>query len=132
VRKRASKSYAKHVMMLKQQRSEQLLQHANEKNEETVEYDHNKSGMPPSSFNDVEDVELRTHNRGAVMANMFERYVDHRTMTILPKDLLMFTREVQQYLNELPDGEREDATASMHVHLEMRGWRSRERKNLNS
>ena len=120
-RRRGSKSYVSHVMTRKQKRSVQLQQNANEESE--IVYDHNKAGMPPSSFTDVDDPQLRTYNRGAVLANIFERYVDARSRQLLPKDLTMCVREIKSYLESLPKHERDDANASMHVHLEARGYR---------
>lgn len=100
-----------------------MLQNVNEENVE--HYSHNEPGMPPSTFIDVEDYALRTYNRGAVLANIFERYVNPRTRTLLPRDLLLCTREIKQYLNDLPEAERNDANAAMHIHLEERGYRER-------
>lgn len=98
-----------------------MQQNANEENE--IVYEHNSAGMPPSSFNDVDDVQLRTYNRGAVLANIFERYVDAASRKMLPKDLTMCVREIRSYLDSLPKHERDDANASMHVHLHARGYR---------
>ncbi|MCP4364986.1 MAG: hypothetical protein GY800_06760 [Planctomycetes bacterium] len=98
-----------------------MQQNASEENE-AVEYDHNLPGMPPSTFEDVDDPELRIYNRGAVLANIFERYVDREKRTLLPKDMTMCIREIQQYLDFLPEHERADANASMRVHLEERGY----------
>ena len=96
--------------------------------EEEVHYEHNDAGMPPSSFEDVEDVNLRTYNRGAVLANIFERYVDAASRKMQAKDLTMCVREIRKYLDSLPEHERDDANASMHVHLHMRGYR----ENINT
>lgn len=93
----------------------------NEENE--IVYNHNLSGMAPANFTDVEDEELRRHNRGAVLANIFERYVDPIKGSLKPKDLMMCIREIQQYLLEIPEHERDAANASMHEHLTARGYR---------
>ena len=90
-------------------------------NEENVQYEHNKAGSPPSTFEDVEDPVLRTYNRGAVMANILERYIDRSIGGIPAKDMAMCTKEVGTYLGALPRHERDEAKASMVEHLKIRG-----------
>lgn len=90
-------------------------------NEENVQYEHNDPGTPPSTFNDVDDPILRTYNRGAVLANILERYIDPKLGAIPAKDMTMCLREVERYLVELPQHERDDAKASLVEHLNLRG-----------
>ena len=93
-------------------------------NEESeIVYEHNLHGMAPANFTDVEDEKLRTYNRGAVLANIFERYVDPVKGSLTPKDLTMCIREIQQYLLDIPEHERNAANVSMHEHLTARGYR---------
>lgn len=99
-------------------------------NEENVVYAHNLRGSAPSSFADVKDETLRTYNRGAVLANIFERYVNPKTGKMEARDLTMCLREIHEYLVNLPEPERQHAHASMFVHLENRGYR--ERKNTHT
>lgn len=102
-----------------------MRQNVNEENEQEIEYEHNQEGALPATFHDVEDVNLRIFNRGAVLANIFEQHVDEKTGKILPRDLGMCLREVTTYLNLIPANEREDAHAAMFVHLEDRGYMER-------
>lgn len=98
-----------------------MQQNANEKSEEEVVYEHNQAGMPPSAFNDVEDYELRTYNRGAVLANIVERYHDQRINKIPAKDMAMCLREVEAYFLDIKPAEVNDAKAAMVIHLTERG-----------
>lgn len=91
-------------------------------NEESVHYSHNDAGTLPATFCDVEDETLRHFNRGAVLANIFERYVDKVTRKLLQKDFVMCIREIEQYLGLIDKDEHDDAKASMRVHLEDRGY----------
>lgn len=90
-------------------------------NEENVQYKHNEPGAAPSTFNDVEDHILRNYNRGAVMCNILERYIDPRQGAIPAKDMTMCLREISEYLSGIADHEVEDAKASMVEHLKVRG-----------
>ena len=90
-------------------------------NEENVQYEHNKAGSPPSTFEDVEDPVLRTYNRGAVMANILERYIDRKLGAIPATDMSMCMREIGTYLGLLPAHQQDEAKASMIEHLKMRG-----------
>ena len=90
-------------------------------NEENVQYKHNEPGAAPSTFNDVDDPNLRNYNRGAVICNILERYIDQKLGAIPAKDMTMCLREIGQYLGGIPDHEVEDAKAAMVVHLELRG-----------
>lgn len=90
-------------------------------NEENVQYEHNQPGALPATFNDVEDAVLRTYNRGAVLANIIERYVDPKQGAIPAKDMTMCMREIGQYLHEITPHEVDDAKASMVEHLRVRG-----------
>jgi len=89
---------------------------------ENGEKEHNKLGMPPSTFNDIKDVYLRDRNRGAILANIFERYVDEKTNTLLPKDLSLCTRAIDQYIGRIPKKQRLGARDAMISHLTLRGF----------
>jgi len=101
-----------------------LLQNEKEKSEDEVVYEHNLPGMPPSNFADVESYELRTYNRGAVLANIVERYHDQRINKIPAKDMTMCLREIDAYLLDIAGAEVADAKAAMVVHLTERGMLS--------
>ena len=105
-------------MIKRLKRSETLLPNENEEN---VQYEHNQPGALPATFNDVDDHTLRTYNRGAVLANIVERYIDQKLGAIPAKDMTMCMREVSQYLHEITPHEVDDAKASMVEHLRVRG-----------
>lgn len=89
------------------------------------EYSHNYVGAKPSTFHDVEDKELRDMNRGAILANIFERYTtkDFRgNEQLLPKDFSLMARELDEYLSRIPQKERGYANKCMRVHLKERGY----------
>lgn len=89
---------------------------------ENVEPVHNLDGMPPSDFSDISDIHIRTSNRGAVMANIFEQFVDRATRRILAKDFAMCTRYLERYLSRLPRNEVKGAKESMYSQLKQRGY----------
>lgn len=93
-----------------------------QQNEENVHYSHNNREELPATFCDVEDEILRNFNRGAVLANIFERYVDKRTKRLMGHDFVRCIREIEQYLGLIPENEQADAKASMRIHLEERGY----------
>jgi len=87
-----------------------------------VENAHNLDGLPPSDFSEVQDVELRNKNRGAIMANIFERYVDEKIGRLHPKDFRMMSREMDTYTSRIPKKERRKAKLAMMEHLDKRGY----------
>ncbi len=87
-----------------------------------VEKEHNGLGMPPSDFKDIKDASLRDRNRGAILANTFERYVDEKTNTLLPRDLALCTRAIDQYMGRIPKKEQRAAREAMIIHLAKRGF----------
>ena len=96
-----------------------------QKENEEREYQHNYRGSKPSTFTDVEDAELRNSNRGAILANIFERYTtkDSRGREQLQaRDFSLMTRELEDYLSRLPRMERGIAQSHMRAHLSKRGY----------
>lgn len=92
---------------------------------ENVEYTHNLKGMPPAAFHDIEDPILRAKNRGAILANIFERYVTedgYGNMSLQPKDFAMCTRDISAYLDRMPKRDRAPARRAMFDHLDQRGY----------
>lgn len=93
--------------------------------EEEKTYTHNLRGTSPSLFNDVHDVRLRNQNRGAILANIFERYTykNHKgEKSLIAKDFPLMLREIEKYLSQIPNDEHEDAKKEMVKHLEDRGY----------
>ena len=89
-------------------------------------YAHNNKGERPSSFNDVTNRDVRHANRGAILANIFERYTTETPQgnkQLLPKDFAMMTREMDNYLSGIPRHEKGKAKESMMEHLKERGYR---------
>jgi hypothetical protein len=80
--------------------------------------------MPPSDFSDIEDAALRHKNRGAILANIFERYVDDRCTPprLLAKDFAICMREIDNYSTRIPRHERGLAKGEMMRHLKERGY----------
>lgn len=93
---------------------------------EEVEYAHNLAGAPPADFSDVENPMLRAKNRGAVLANIFEKYVTEtpKGTFLAADDFAMCTREMDAYFERMPDEEKVWARRQMMVHLERRGYKS--------
>jgi len=80
--------------------------------------------MPPAIFDDVEDKTLRIRNRGAILANIFERYTTSTPKgdVLLPKDLAMCMRELDEYYSRMPKHEVRAAKDAMMTHLKDRGY----------
>ncbi len=91
-----------------------------------LEFPHNYKGTDPSLFLDIEDVNIRCSNRGAILANIFERYTTRNTRTgakhVLPKDLSMMLGEMDVYLSHFPSEERGQCRRMMEYHLSKRGY----------
>jgi hypothetical protein len=67
-------------------------------------------------FNDIEDVVLRTRNRGVVLANMA---IDNmRDQKLSPKGVLL----VLGYFNTIPEKERINVQASFVESMNQRGF----------
>jgi len=97
----------------------------NENEESEVFYAHNNTKTNPSLFNDVEESDLRHANRGAIMANIFERFTTENAAGVkqlLPKDFSTMTRDMDAYLTSIPSPERGKAKQYMRKHLTERGY----------
>ena len=89
------------------------------------EFTHNYKGANPSAFHDIEDVGLRAINRGAIMANIFERHTTKSptgASQLLAKDFSLMARELDIYLEKVPKNERGAARDAMTAHLNKRGY----------
>jgi len=98
-----------------------LEQNANVEKEKT----HNLKGMPPSTFGDIVDKDLRSYNRGAVLANIYERHTSEDSrgnIQLTSRDLASCTREIDNYLYGMSRRERQTAREQMMVHLRIRGF----------
>ena len=116
-----SKSSVSLVTRLKPKRNDKLEQIEKEEKE----FAHNLRGSKPSTFHDVEDGDLRAKNRGAILANIFERYTSKDTRgseQLLAKDFSLMARELEVYLERLPKGDRGAANQCMRLHLQERGY----------
>lgn len=101
-----------------------MQQKENEESEK--HYAHNNKGTNPAGFEDVEENELRHANRGAIMANIFERYTTSTPQgnsQLLSKDFASMSRELNAYVLNIPKKERGKAKKCMIDHLEKRGYR---------
>jgi len=65
------------------------------------------------SFKKIEDEGLRSHNRGAILANIYEVYKGSNN------DVLY---SLEAYLNRIPEEERVSAKEAMVRHLKQRGY----------
>lgn len=74
-----------------------------------------------SNFKDVSDLELRTQNRGAVMANLFEDY--YRDCQTASYSFKTFLESIDEYLEGVPLKEVVKAKEAMKLHLIQRGYR---------
>lgn len=91
-------------------------------NEENV---HNRRGMPPAIFDDIEDADLRAYNRGAILANIYERYVSddvNGDKCLTARDFNLCSRDIDEYLQRMPRRERAKARVQMFIHLGNRGY----------
>ena len=70
-------------------------------------------------FNDVEPRELRDYNRGAVLANIHDKYVGDNG--IHPQAMESWLRELNAYLSRIPAEEVPTAKNAMVTHLNKRG-----------
>ena len=71
----------------------------------------NVSELP--SFNSIKDVCLRSQNRGAILANIYEAYRGS------DRDLL---HKLDTYIHTFSDKGREAAEGYMLIHLKQRGY----------
>lgn len=86
---------------------------------------HNLDGSPPSDFSEIKDLKLRAANRGAVLANIFERYTTEDCnggVHLLPQDFRICTREIDHYMARIPRNEKGQAKKEMYSHLDKRGF----------
>jgi len=90
------------------------------------EFSHNNRGNAPSNFANTEIEGWRAVNRGAILANIFERY----TITDLTgasklnaRDFKLMLGEMASYLKGLTTKEAADARKEMRVHLLKRGFK---------
>jgi hypothetical protein len=70
-----------------------------------------------SLFNEVEPMELKSHNRGVTMANVFEAYVDKRTKKVSPGGLAL----ILGYFQQIIPFERREAKLAFDKILIQRG-----------
>ena len=95
---------------------------------EESEKTHNLEGMPPSDFSDVDDKDLRNRNRGAVLANIYERYTETNAkgqVYLTAKNLATCTREMDKYLEGMSRRDRQNAREAMMRHLHNRGFNAK-------
>ncbi len=88
-------------------------------------HSHNLDGAAPSTFNDVENMCLKHRNRGAVLANIYERYTSEDAkgnVQLTQSDFVLCTREMDKYLSGMSRRDRQHAREEMMVHLENRGF----------
>ncbi len=72
-----------------------------------------------SNFYEVENLELRAHNRGCVLANITERYLDNGGISA--KRLEDFLLECSCYIKQFPVDERAAAKVACKTELTKRG-----------
>ncbi len=65
------------------------------------------------SFNHIKDIKLRSQNRGAILANIYEVYRQ-------VEDQLLYSLDV--YLNKIPKEDQAISKYCMLVHLEKSGY----------
>ncbi len=73
-----------------------------------------------SLFNDVNDPELRSHNRGAIMANLFEQNIDKNTLKVTTKGLAL----ILGYFNSINPFDRRKAKEAFEGEIIKRGIKS--------
>jgi len=73
-----------------------------------------------SDFNELESREARDYNRGAVLANIHETYLSEGL--IKGNAVKQWMREVNSYLQRIPDDEWDTAKEAMRLHLTKRGY----------
>ncbi len=71
-------------------------------------------------FNDIENEELRAYNRGAVLANIHEKYCK-KTGGVPSMFMQHYINDMTSYLQRIPLNEVQGAKESMKVHLKKRG-----------
>ncbi len=71
-------------------------------------------------FNDLESRELRDYNRGAVLANIHDKYLSDQG-TIHNRAMRGWLNELSDYLARIPNGEHQSAKDAMKLHLMKRG-----------
>lgn len=70
-----------------------------------------------SLFNNVEDFDLKSHNRGVVIANIIEEHYDVVSNRVSTRGLSL----ILGYFNEIPALERKAAHSSLKSELTKRG-----------
>jgi hypothetical protein len=73
------------------------------------------------TFTEIRDYTLRSQNRGAILANLFEDY--YNNMESQEMTFYNFKGLMQTYLDNIPYAEQTEAIKEMHVHLETRGYK---------
>ncbi len=68
-------------------------------------------------FNDINLRELRDYNRGAVLANIHEKYCEETEGIALQH----YLKDMTSYIQRIPLNEVQGAKDSMKVHLKKRG-----------
>ncbi len=68
-------------------------------------------------FNDVEDTELKAHNRGVIMANVFEEHINKQTKKVSPMGLSL----ILGYFQSIMPFERKEAKLAFERTLIQRG-----------
>ncbi len=71
-------------------------------------------------FNDIENEELRAYNRGAVLANIHEKYCEE-TGGVASILMQHYINDMTSYIQRIPLNEVQSAKESMRVHLNKRG-----------
>ena len=69
-------------------------------------------------FNDIESAELRAYNRGAVLANIHDKYVIDGAIS--SKAMPAWIAELKRYLDRIPVAEIGSAKDAMKLHLRKR------------
>ena len=69
-------------------------------------------------FNDIEPRSLRDYNRGAVLANIHDKYVVEGK--IASRAMENWLKELQSYLSRIPVAEVGSAKDAMKLHLQKR------------
>ncbi len=71
-------------------------------------------------FNDVASREMRDYNRGAVLANIHEGYINE-SGGISNSNMYNWLSDIASYLARIPSDEHLSAKEAMRIHLRKRG-----------
>ena len=74
-----------------------------------------------NDFNEVENRQLRSYNRGAVLANIYDKHFKN-TKQIKVTSFADMLGEISAYLDKIPDNEKGEAQSEMILHLRKRGY----------